>query len=445
MPSSVKITDLPAISSIQRGDIIPVVDESQTQTNKATLGQVKDMQCGANSVVTSSIADAAVTAQKQGYSSNDAIMVATSAHPQSGGNSTANSDGVFQGKQITCSPYIQALLSQANGVSARAYLDALQSTNNPTFTGQVFLADGADSAPSLTNTGNADTGLFFPNTDTSGGSLSTGVQNVVGISCAAREMARFTPTGISTAIQGYAGLYPAHGSVRATANFSATGAGNVYVYNPHAQGNVIRSAINTLGSAYTSVHGTSFPPPNATIYLDPGNVNITAIKDAVEALAGGLSGTATTTIALSYGGSYTSWAPTGHGFWCTEGPWGGRWEKRCNYTSPGDNVHWTKTTGSWTATAASGKSWLGTRLQTTTATMTVHRTLNISLIEPLASNQFKFTFADSMPTDDYVVLANATGTTSIVPVAYVIDQTPTTFTIKVNQTTMNPVQVSVII
>ena len=125
MPTSVKISDLPAITSIVRGDLVPVVDESLTQTNKATLGQIKDMEAGANSVVNNSLATAAISAEKQGHAANDSLYVATSIHPQAATGGTASNqttDGKFTGREIACTPYIQKLMEAQTGPQARLRL-----------------------------------------------------------------------------------------------------------------------------------------------------------------------------------------------------------------------------------------------------------------------------------------------------------------------------------
>ena len=377
MPSSVKITDLPAISSIQRGDIIPVVDESQTQTNKATLGQIKDMECGAGTVVNTSIVDAAVTANKLGFSTNDKLAVATSSHPQSGTtgvtNSTSNADGTFNGREIICTPYIQALMAQQTGPQARAYLDALQSTNNPTFTGQIFAANGSETLPSYTFTNNPNTGMYLSQ------------NNVLGFSSEDIEVVEISPTGfrsrIATSGGTYVGTYP-HFGVRAWVSFNATVGAVRYIQNPH-----------TIASLVGLWPGTIYKSAD----------NITKINEAVTAA------NSDEFITLTDRGSRVGV------FNAQSGYSGQRDDGRYNYTSPGDNFHYNWNGSSWGTLGPSAPSnWIGSLAIETNASLSVESGGNVASVTVTGST-YRIHFIESMPDLKYCVVG-ASGITGRVDI-----------------------------
>ena len=54
---------------------------------------------------------------------------------------------------------------KVTGAQIATYVEGVVSSD-PTFTGQVSLADGSNTAPSLTNTGDTNTGIYFPAADT---------------------------------------------------------------------------------------------------------------------------------------------------------------------------------------------------------------------------------------------------------------------------------------
>lgn len=60
---------------------------------------------------------------------------------------------------------------KVTGAQILAYVEG-EVSSSPSFTGQVSIDDGSASAPSLTNTGDSNTGLYFPAADTV--AISTG-------------------------------------------------------------------------------------------------------------------------------------------------------------------------------------------------------------------------------------------------------------------------------
>lgn len=63
---------------------------------------------------------------------------------------------------------------KVTGAQILAYVEG-EVSSSPSFTGQVSIDDGSASAPSLTNTGDSNTGLYFPAADTV--AISTGGTN----------------------------------------------------------------------------------------------------------------------------------------------------------------------------------------------------------------------------------------------------------------------------
>jgi hypothetical protein len=155
MPEAVKISQLPVLSSVQPGDIVPIVDAGITQTSRCTASQIAALgggAPGANTVNSTHLQDGAVTAAKVQFTGPDKLISRTLA-------------GAGIGAEIVCTSYARGLLATANGPDARAYLDALQTLNNPAFTGQVFVPAGSANMPSYTFTGDTNTGMFSPAAD----------------------------------------------------------------------------------------------------------------------------------------------------------------------------------------------------------------------------------------------------------------------------------------
>jgi hypothetical protein len=96
--NAVKITNLPAVSTLQSTDVIPVVDASATQTMKATLQQVQNLGPGAGTVTETTIAPGAVTAGKNGMSAINRLFYSHSTASQ-------NSSGKFIGTEAEISDY----------------------------------------------------------------------------------------------------------------------------------------------------------------------------------------------------------------------------------------------------------------------------------------------------------------------------------------------------
>lgn len=162
MADPVKISELPAISSVQPNDIIPVVDAALTQTSKCTASQIAAIGGGPpgdGTVTTVKIVDAAVTYAKIQNVPADRLL-----------GRSATSAGPVQ--EITCTPFARTLLDDADAAAARLTLGALASTVSPefsgtaTFTGKIENASGSVLAPSYSFSGDTDTGFYRPSANT---------------------------------------------------------------------------------------------------------------------------------------------------------------------------------------------------------------------------------------------------------------------------------------
>ena len=129
--NAVKITALPAVSSLQSTDLIPVVDASGTQTVKADLQKVMDLGPGAGTVTESTLAPGAVTAGKTGFSTAKKIAYASS-------TASTNSSGRFVGTEASISDYTAQTLLQLE--SAAEWFAAMGVS--PNFTGPVTVPFG---------------------------------------------------------------------------------------------------------------------------------------------------------------------------------------------------------------------------------------------------------------------------------------------------------------
>jgi plastocyanin len=338
MPESVKISELPVMSSVQPNDILPVVDAAVTQTGRVTAAQIAAIGGGPpgdNTVSTAKIVNGAVTAPKVGFSATDKIVGRASA-------------GAGNGEEIPCTAYARGLLATADATAAQLYLNALQSTNNPTFTGQVKFADGDATAPSITNTGNTNTGIFFP------------LQNSVGVALEGQEYVRFLQDG-TTLSRTYTTTNPSflmpQFSVRAWVVLDGT-VGNTYTQNNQ----------HLIAARYGL--------PGQSLYYDAATVaKITAMETA-------FGNTLTANGTVAYDG-------------------------RSNYTSPGDNVHYRWNGSAWVAIAANSGSWIGSITFRSNNTNTIKNGGNITSVTGATVGTYTINFATPMPDTTYAVMITA--------------------------------------
>lgn len=345
MPEAKKISELPLLSSVQPNDILPIVDEGLTQTSHCKASQIAELGGGPpgdNTVETQHLKDGVVTAAKTYFTGPDKLFSRTAT-------------GAGQGAEIACTPYARGLLATADSSGALLYLGGLQSTNDPTFTGQVKLADGTALAPSLTNIGNLDTGLFFPN------------PNAVAFTTDGYESFRVAEDGSQYSnIPGEAALRPLYPQyvARAWLHANPSQSGTAYtIINQH-----------TIAQRYRGTWGSLADLP--------------ATRDKIIALEAATTGWTASFPADQRG---------------TEG--------RTNYTTPGDNFHyyWDTATSTWKTMAASGQTWIGRVTLTPPADgRQIIGAGNIgSFTYGAAAGVFDVTFQQPMPDANYAVVASA--------------------------------------
>lgn len=341
MPESVKISELTARTAVDT-DLVPAVDSTFTQTvrvSAASIAAIGGGPPGNNTVTTAKLVDGAVTYPKiQNVSATDRIL----------GRATAGA-GVVE--EIPCSPLARSVLAATTSSAMCAAMGALNSTVEANFTGPVRFADGTASAPSITNNGDTNTGIYFP------------LANVVGITADGYERLRiaedgsqysnFPGTSVSTELRPQ---WP----VRAWVNFNGTAAGSFTIANQH-----------TICQRYTGFVGGSLRDDQAT-------------RDRIAALesAGGNQ-------------SITAYSQIG-----TEG--------RNNYTTPSDNFHYFWNGSQWATTPATGQPWIGSITITNTVGVQIRSSGNIQSVVRNNTGLYTINFVGAMPSPgtDYAVVGN---------------------------------------
>lgn len=344
MPDAVKISELPARAAVST-DILPAIDVNFGQTVRLTASAIAAIGGGPpgdNTVTTAKLANGSVTYPKIQNVTQDRIL----------GRATASA-GVVE--EIPCTPFARTVLAAPDSATAVAALGALASTVDPTFTGPVKLPDGTAGAPSLTNTGDLDTGLFFPFDNNIG--ISTDGYERFRIAEDGSQYSNFPGTAISTELRAQ---YP----IRAFAVFNGTAGGSFTISSQH-----------TIAQRYVGVWGSLLNDPST--------------QSRINTLEQSNSGNTQSITAFSSVG--------------TEG--------RTNYTTPGDNVHRQWNVSAFITVPATTGSWIGSITITSTASVTILNSGNISSITRVAAGTYDITFVAAMPDANYVVLATQTNTT----------------------------------
>ncbi len=119
----------------------------------------------------------------------------------------------------------------------------------------VEFADGSASAPSITNSGDTNTGMFFPAADT------------IAFAGGGTEAMRFTSTGLLQFNSGYGSVATAYGC-RAWVNFNGTGTVSI-----RASGNVSSITDNNTGD-YTVNFSTAMPDANYSVQVTRARVDV---------------------------------------------------------------------------------------------------------------------------------------------------------------------------
>ena len=355
MPEAKKISELPLLSSVQPNDILPIVDSGLQATHRCTASQIAAVgggPPGANTVNNTHMQEGAVTASKTQFTGPDKLFSRTDA-------------GAGSGVEIACTSYARGLLAAANGPDARAYLDALQSTDSPIFTGQVQVAKGSVGVPSIVPSTALDTGLFFPEE----GVLSVASTNI--------ELFRMANDGLLLSpISGVAGLRPNAGA-RAWVNFSgleAAGTAFNIVANAGAVARRYGRTTHVIGdtpetqaymSSVESALGLTLVLPNTPPFQDSKGK-----------------------------GSFPRYNLGSEG--------------RANYTTPGDNYHWIRSGGAWSLESATPRPWIGTlTVSTPPSASPIRQSIGISSITRTGVGGYTVLFEEPMPDENYCVVASA--------------------------------------
>ena len=156
MPDPVKISDLPAISSVQPNDILPVVDAALTQTSKCTASQIAAIGGGPpgdGTVTTGKIAAGAVTYPKIQNVTGDRVL-----------GKTSGASGTVE--EIPCTAFARTLLAAADGNVARGLLNESATftgtttvNGNLALNGQARALAGTASAPAYSFSGDTNCGI----------------------------------------------------------------------------------------------------------------------------------------------------------------------------------------------------------------------------------------------------------------------------------------------
>lgn len=345
MPYSVKISELPVRQTALPDDIVPVVDAAETQTSTVTAAMIAAIGGGPPadaSVTTVKLANGAVTYPKIQNVTADRIL----------GRATAGA-GVVE--EITCTPLARNVLAASTSAAMCSAMGALASTVDATFSGPIKLADGTQGAPSLTNTGDTDTGLFFPLDNAIG--IATDGYERFRIGSDGSQYSNFPGTSISTELR-------SQFVCRAWVNFDGSAGSTTVISSQHT----IAARYGRTGSL-----------------LNDANTRAKII--ALES---------------SYGNTLASGNIGSVG---TEG--------RSNYTTPGDNYHWkwnssSTSSGAWVQVPATDGNWIGNITFSSASNVYIRESGNVTSLTDNATGNYTINFVAAMPDTNYCAVGSCT-------------------------------------
>lgn len=172
MAESVKITDLPEISSLTPQDIVPIVDESETQTSRATLSQIQNLGPGVNTVSDEHVQNGHIPSGKTGLTDRNKIIWSGPSNNTTILNSAVStvpevqSDEVvdvsagtsvtrYQGQELTCTDFGAQMLSARNSSDGAALINAGRE-----FTDGIFLNAGSEDSPAYSWIDDPNSGFY---------------------------------------------------------------------------------------------------------------------------------------------------------------------------------------------------------------------------------------------------------------------------------------------
>jgi hypothetical protein len=143
MAESVKISNLPAATSITPQNIVASVDGANTQTSKVTVEQIQDLGPGIDTVSDEHVKNGHIPASKSGFATRNAITVGRSdsiLSPQVADGSTNR----IQGYETYISNFVAATLFTAeSGTDLRTLIN-----DSSTFPSGVLTGPGSEENPS---------------------------------------------------------------------------------------------------------------------------------------------------------------------------------------------------------------------------------------------------------------------------------------------------------
>lgn len=462
MPESVKISELPVLSSVQPNDIVPVVDEFFTQTSKATAAQIAALgggPPGTNTVSTASLQDNAVTAAKCAFTGPNKLFSRTATGPGSG-------------VEIDCTPYARGLLASGDGAGARSYL-GVGPFDDARMRFQTRFDAGTPSAPSICVEDDLQTGIFF------------GAPDAVSIAINGEETFRFGGDGAIFSrtphpTPGQPAVFLSRVGVVAWCNFDATqNVSNAVTFSQNQSAITSRYGLVQSTNAY-SILGVGKSGTN-TLTGKTWVQHAQETRDRLRVLEA--SWGFVPTFPTEASGIATLPANPGSNGWFQDSkgkqnsqlsPSANWWpnfcrgtESRANYTFPnsGTRFWYYEPTlpggftagpgnGGWQWTTSGGHGWIGTMsllpASTVNASMTIRGGMNVGGVSRTtgqATGDFQVTFERALPDANYAVLATLNEPASFTAgslTARITDQTASGFRIRTfNQTTqVNPSSLS---
>ncbi len=399
MAEAVKISNLPAASTVQPTNLIVTVDGAETTTSRATLQQVQDLGPGVNTVSDEHVKDGHIPGKKSGFEARERIIVATNSSttsPQVIDGSTTR----IQGREILCTEFIQD-----NIFSCYSATELAAAINSSREFDRIFLDPGTEKftvddgaggtvpAPGPSYTWTQDPGSGFYST--SPGDLcysSTGIKTWglnsdgqhVGIqykTITIDNVGSFDPTTDF----GYAPRYGAVAYV--SINPGQTGTKYSYIGASQVAGvfglpgkslDFNYGILNTNGAV---AHGEN----RSTISVTSGPIYNYLTSNGFQTIS-----------ASRHNPHHYSWTGV-----------------TTNYHSPGDNVHYriissgsSFTYAAVAATPKSSRPWIGMLFfESPTADPEIIRAMNIVDTDyDSANDEYTFDFIDDMPDTNYVVV-----------------------------------------
>lgn len=338
MPDSVKISELSPRAAVGT-DVLPAVDatfNSTVRVSASSIAAIGGGPPGDGTVTTAKIANNAVTLGKLATLPARTII----------GNNTGST------ATPVAVPCTDAGLSILNGASYAAIRSLLDTSS--VFTGQITFSDGTAAAPSIANTGNTNTGLYWPE------------NNTVGIST--EGSLKFYIDGEGTQ---YSNIAEQVSVIRPQYSCRAWVA-----FNGSTSTTTTISSQATIAQRYGRSQSLFFDGWSATT---PASNGLTVARIVALELANGNEMTNVGTTAA---------------------------DGRNNYTSPGDNTHWRWTGSAWTTIAATGNNWIGniSFKPSANAAIGILAQGGVSSVTINGTGQYRVTFSTAMPDTNYAVV-----------------------------------------